>query len=93
MEELSIDEMRAEVNEHGVLDIDQAEELLDRLEQAEQAVQRVREVLSEVQTRGEKIRAKGNNGSIYQQERAARGEGYLEATRLAFRALDGDTRG
>lgn len=55
-------------------------------------VDRVREVLSEVQTRGESIRAKGNNGSIYHQERAARGEGYLEATRLAFRALDGDTR-
>ncbi|ALG28034.1 hypothetical protein AOZ07_02825 [Glutamicibacter halophytocola] len=34
-DELSIDEMRVEVNEHGVLDIDQATELLDRLEQAE----------------------------------------------------------
>ena len=42
-EELDIDEMRAEVVEHGVLDYDQAQELLSRLEQAEQAVQRVRE--------------------------------------------------
>jgi len=30
--------MRAEVNEHGVLDIDQATELFDRLEAAEQAL-------------------------------------------------------
>lgn len=68
-------------------------ELADAKRTAERAVARVREALSEVQTRGENIRAKGNNGSIYQQERAARGEGYLEATRLAFRALDGDGRG
>lgn len=62
----------------------------NQLRKTEQQVARVQEALSEVQTRGEKIRAKGNNGSIYQQERAARGEGYLEATRLAFRALDGE---
>ena len=43
-EELDIDEMRAEVNVHGVLDIDPATELLDRLEQAEQAVAMVREL-------------------------------------------------
>ncbi|MGP4995531.1 hypothetical protein [Glutamicibacter ardleyensis] len=37
-QELDLTEMRAEVNEHGVLDIDQATELFDRLEAVEQAL-------------------------------------------------------
>lgn len=40
----NLDELRAEVVEHGVLDYDQAQELLDRVEAAEAAMQRVREV-------------------------------------------------
>lgn len=68
------------------------EQVEERAEQAEQAVARVREALAEVQDRGEQIAGLPNNRSIRSQERAARGSGYLEATRLALRALDGDDR-
>lgn len=63
--------------------------LLTQLEQAEAQVARVRTALTEVQGRGERISTMNNSGSIRSQERAARGNGYLEATRLAFCALDG----
>lgn len=66
------------------------EALITRLEQAEASVARAREALGEVQGRGERISKMENTGSVRSQERAARGNGYLEATRLAFRALDGE---
>ncbi|MGQ3384505.1 hypothetical protein [Glutamicibacter sp. TV12E] len=87
-DELSIDEMRAEVNEHGVLDIDQAEELLSRLEQAEQAVARVREKHSPVPAR--------YYGTDLNPHRKFDCDGCGEGSPWPcsnIRALDGDTRG
>ncbi|MGP9781839.1 hypothetical protein ACT3UQ_05190 [Glutamicibacter sp. AOP12-B1-11] len=53
-------------------------------------LQAVREALTEVQGRGQRISNKEKNGSIRSYERAARGDGYLEAARLGLAALDGE---
>jgi len=65
-------------------------ELLVRIDRLEKAQQAVKGVADDLQTRGDFIEEKGNNGSNYSHRMEGRGIGYREAARSIYKALEGE---